>query len=571
MAERPNPHHSFKTEIDPSQLEALDLGETNILPLGEVVPDPHLGQGAIVTNGRLANRDQPIIKANILPGPWRLDNPQRKEAVPGDLILYNLKPECQIEPTPLPVSQTRVGLELEAQLVRKNNSPGDVTVIDGQNLVQSGIKIEPEIRRDGMELAYPPVPGSYKAILNIFKSGLRTALLESEKKDQFLIPTGACPFDQLSGRHPHPYLEAAEAVVALNNLALKPENPFYQRFVAHLFPPGWHPDQGMEAKRLGVQQFSALGLQVNIEIPHQSEELATWAGNYLMLSPVSLIKGALLFSTPFLNGVYSGRLDIRTQSKREVLTTAGYQEPFLPLEQDLARINRAVIEGRVPTIARGYCRGGGDGNCRFHGQGRVRSDRENPTFEDMIPSSHPLDTLTAAYAWLKACDMVYLTYCYSNNLQPDSRFYQLLDEESYLNLQEELELNGPQQYKQNLREYLVFMEKFLTTHGLMADTDQQAFTVVENALQQPDQYGVAHYLDPQSPSFAKGTLSEHLIADLKDQTGAEELPLNYQPELAQAIYRVMTERYYPALMNYYLSYPENLPEDSTSKNQPDIS
>ena len=530
---------NFKDLIDAPE-EIFNCQNLPVLVLSGRHPSLLEGEGAILKTEK--------ITGNIRAVDWRLDSSERFRPNKSDILPYNLI-ESVVLKEPLNPCLLSVGLEAELQLSNPGGGPGDATCFDKNAFGKTNIA--PEIRRDGLELAMDPTNGKYEEIKNIFRQSISEALKETEAKGQILTATGACPYPWLSERHPHPYLAAAVDVVAKNNLVLDSKNEYYKNYVAHLLPD-WDSNKGLEERRIGVEQFSSLGLQTNIKIPFANENLAAQVSNYLMLSPISLIKSSLLYSTPFINGIYTGRLDARSSAKEEILSTAGYQYPFLFLDDDLERLNEAIISGKAPTIARARCRGD-NGVCVFHGQLRIRSDRPIPTFEDMMPPTHPLDTVTAAYAYLKTCDVSYLTYCWTNNLEPDRAYFGILGKSDFLSLRDNLEVDGASQFSENLRSYLDFMQKWLKGNDFWEKDSWEAFDVIENCLKEPDNYGVEHYLDPKSSSFGKGTLSEHLIGNLKKILNGKSLPVFYDEDVAEAIVEVMHEKYWPALLEYYMN------------------
>lgn len=140
-----------------------------------------------------------------------------------------------------------------------------------------------------------------------------------------------------------------------------------------------------------------------------------------------------------------------------------------------------------------------------------------------------------------------------NKITPDQRYHEIPPIEKREKLLIQSAMYGTSIFKSELIDYVQFMYDFLDSKNILSQSFIQTQSVIFDCLAEPTEYGINHYLDPQSPSYQKGTLSEHLRASIEENAsrmGINVQTLHYDPKLALAIHAAMMD-YSRSLKKYY--------------------
>lgn len=524
----------------------------SVLSIPETSIDIHAGDGAIVIGP-----DNYHVSGNIIPEPWRLRNNGYQNvavATTNDLIPWSLteKNLDNIKSIYRP-DDISLGPEDEVILMTSDpHTPGDATQLTIE-LDSTRIKQAPELLIDVVELAAVGGIREYQNLSDLITGGRQQIINSLSGTDQGLTVTAVNPFDYVSPIHPHQYLQRAGRIVAEKYLTLDPSTEYFSTYVKHLLGEHWLPNS-TENKLLGLSQFRTASFQINLNVPEDDESLAVPLANHLLFADIDLVLASVLNSSPAVAGILTSWSDIRPLVKL-VLASSNPQEEFIPLGDQIHRSNKLIHSGLVPSIARAMCQGS-DGNSVFHSNGRIRGDRGpgNSTIEDnLAPTSH--DKLQAAYAYIKACQMTYLTYCLKNNIAVDQSQFNIRSINQRNNLQFDLAKNGPIAHQQLIIDHLRFLNDFFSNINLSVEGLTTAAKVIISALSKPSSYSVEKYFDPLSDNFETGLLTDHLRATIlqeADKMNALIRPDIYDERMGLAIHRAMM-RQSRALEKYYQS------------------
>lgn len=541
----------FKQVFTSTEIPAIADMPGEILHINGIEPDINKGDGALLTN---SNSE---IIGNIISADWRLRENRSKpqKAASADFVAWSLKnKKLETVGGPIHPDKISLGSEDEGSLITEEPfTPGDLTRINSNAVnIPSKIKLNPELLINALELTSQGGYYGYEQLLQTIKAGRRSLIIEALQNGQHPIFTGTEPLATNPGIHPHPYLQTAGRTVADRYLNLEKSSFYYQTAVDHILEDSWNP-QNPEDRISGLAQFRVNGYQTNINIPEDDQDLAIPLANYLFFSEISIKLASLLNSSPAVAGVLTPWSDSRYFAKK-VLKSSGPQKIFSQNSgKTLEHINQAVVDGWVSTVARGMCLGI-NGYNSFHGLGRIRGDRGegSSTWEDMLPSSSH-DELQAAYSYIKACQTSYLTHCLKNKRQPEEAQFTIPLIQTRESILEESAQLGPYQHRERIISHLEFLSQYLEIKGVFSQNFHLAKDVIMDALTQPSEFGTRIYLDPSSANFRKGTLSQHLRADIEENArllGGQAVESVYDELTARAIHLSMLD-YSQALQRYY--------------------
>lgn len=264
--------------------------------------------------------------------------------------------------------------------------------------------------------------------------------------------------------------------------------------------------------------------------------------------------GVTTFSGPFRNSTYSKAHELK-QFVRPWFKTAGYQAAYKEMgsEAYLEEANRNITEGAASSLTRAGVTGD-----KSHGETRVRTEPFR-TAERLYGSAHPLSETEALYSFSGNVNAAILSHYHITGVEidipePGKRYFSDPDEMRYNINRQQIGAHGQfaniidgrgevTSYRDFMLGYAEFVEaqirnlgietsQFTRRDGSQVDEIEEFTDRIRRVVDTPEEgWNIDHYMDPDHPDYAKGTLSTHLIAELAVRvTGDDRWRTSYKDE-----------------------------------------